>query len=70
MPAEDLVLADENIGVAVTREIDEFKIGIVPPQIGQRGEGHKGLPALVFGALVEARGGPFELDQIHLAVAG
>src|SRR4029453_11153972 len=36
VPVEDLVLADENIGMAVTGEIDEGEIGIVPAEIGQR----------------------------------
>ena len=47
-----------------------LRLGLSQSEIGQRGEGYKGLPALVFGALVETRGRPIELDQIQLAVAG
>jgi hypothetical protein len=40
------------------------------PRNSRSGPWHKCFPALVFGALVETRGRPFKLNQIHLAVAG
>src|SRR5262245_49580805 len=47
MPAEDGLVGDENIGKAVSVEIDEPKIGIRPVDVGGRAERAKGQPFVI-----------------------
>ena len=70
IPAEDVVLGDQHVGMAIAVEIDEAQIGIVPVHIRDGGQGQETLPVLVVGALVEAGIGPFQHHAILLPVAG
>jgi hypothetical protein len=54
VPGERLVLRDQDVGVAVTVEIDETQIGIAPVDVGQERQRRKCLPPLILGTLEEA----------------
>src|SRR5205085_8065886 len=70
VPGEHIILADQDVGLAVAGEIDEFQVGVIPVQYGQRGERLQRAPGSIFGSLEEAWGPGVELDQIELPIAG
>src|SRR5689334_14802859 len=70
MPRERLVLGDQNVGVAVTVEIEKSQVRIAPLDVGEGWQGPKWLPLLISGALVESGQRLLENHAIELAVAG
>src|SRR5207248_4268107 len=69
IPCKDVVFRDEDVGVAVTVQVDKAKIGLVPAEVRQLRERAEGLPALVLSPLVEAGRWTAERDDIELPVA-
>ena len=47
VPGEDVVLGDQDVGVAVAVEIDELQVGVARVEVQARREGAEGLPAFV-----------------------
>ena len=70
IPAEGFVFADQNVGMAVSREIDKLEIGIVPVQNRQRSEGAERAPTLVMAAFVKSGSRSRKLNEVELSVAG
>ena len=70
VPNEDVTLADQEISVTVARQVDEFQVGVVEREIGQRSERLERRPAKVCGALEVAGCAAAELHHIQLAIAG
>ena len=69
IPGEHIVFGDEDVGPAVTVEVDEAEIGIAHVAIGARDERTEGLPACVVIMLVEARCRAVEHDEIEPPLA-
>ena len=68
MPAEGLVLTDEDVGMPVASEIDELEIGIAPVDIGQRLERNKRFPTLLVRAFIKTCCGCFKDRKVELTV--
>src|SRR5271169_2001932 len=70
MPAESLVFANQQIGEAVTRQIDELQVRILPVQLRKRGKSLERLPVRVIGAFKESRAGPIKLYKVEFSIPG
>ena len=69
VPGEYVLLGDERIGMAIAGQIHEAQIGVLPVDVGQAGERHVALPAVVTVTLVKAGRGAAEIDHINFAIA-
>src|SRR6267142_4010443 len=70
MPAEDFVLGNEDVRVAIAVEVNEFQVRIPRVEIWERAEWAETFPAEVIGAFVEAAHRAFESDEVLLTVTG
>ena len=55
--------------MAVTRQVNEAQVGVLPVDIRQAGKGHVALPAFFAVALVKTRRWAPEVDDVDLAIA-
>ena len=70
VPGEHVALGDQGIGVAVTGEVNEAEVGVLPIDVWKQGEGGVAIPPVGTIALVEAGCGAGKLHHVNGAIAG
>jgi len=68
VPAEGLVFGDEDVGVTIASEVDEFEIGVAPGNIRERAKCPVCIPLLIRRALEESRRWSIEVDNVQLTI--
>jgi hypothetical protein len=69
VPRQGIMLRHKHVRNAITVEIYESEIGVSPVDVGQGPEGKERVPPTVTCALVKARYGSVELNNVQPAVA-
>src|SRR5262249_22165743 len=69
VPLEDVVLGDQQVGVAISGQVDEAKVWIAPIDVGGCRKRSERLPGLFACALEEARLRALKNDAMGLPVA-